>query len=148
MTASAHLVILDQSVLLLAPRQKDSQSLMPLRKVLHNMPITWRSRDSDSVSFISHKNVSKRVTCHCRLLNATSHFYSSFSWTIGQEVLFRWFPLFRKPLHLLHPGHGKVAAWSPSAAGESCLSVRPRGIILISPVHADIEHQVCNALVI
>lgn len=124
------------------------RTLMSLRKVLPNVPVIWRSRDSDSVSFISHKHVSKRVICHCRFLRATSHFYSSFSWNIRQKVFLRRFPLFRKPLHLLHPGHSKAAAWSPSAAGESCLSVWPCGIIFISPIHADIEHQVRNAFVV
>ena len=67
------------------------------------------------------------------LLNVKSHFYFSFSWDIRQKVPLRWVPLSRKPLHRLHPGNGKAATWSPSAASESCHSVWPLSVVLILP---------------
>lgn len=77
-----------------------------------------------------------------QLLKVKRHFYSPFSWNIRQEVPLRWFPLSRKPLRLLHPGNGKAAARSPSAASESCCSAWPLSVVLISLIYTDTEHHV------
>lgn len=110
----------------------------------------------DSVSFIYH-NFKAHWFCSIadkmlyQLLNVKSHFYCSFSWNIRQKVPLRWVPFSRKPLHLLHPGNGKAATRSPSAASESCRSAWPLSIVLISPTYTDTvdtEHHIRDAPVI
>lgn len=130
---------------------------MSYRKVLLNMSVPggagWVTA---SLLFITN-NFKAHWFCSIadkmlyQLLNVKSHFYCSFSWNIRQKVPLRWFPLSRKPLHLLHPGNGKAATWSPSAASESCRSAWPLSIVLISPTYTDAmdtEHHIRDAPVI
>lgn len=91
-----------------------------------NVPVAWRSRrvaaspSFPKNPFKEHGVCTIAGTTLCQLLNLTGRFCSSFSWNVRQKVLLGWFPLLRKPLHLLHLGNGEAATWSPSAAGEPC----------------------------
>lgn len=91
---------------------------------------------------------SKQVSVHSYQASATSATTETppSCWNIRQKVPLGWFPLSGKPFHLLHPGNGKAASRSPSAASESCCSAWPLGIVLIPPIHA--ENHVQDAPVI